>query len=80
MPKTSTPTPTTHTPTPWTVETLKREMDYPGRVERIVNTLNLHGELLTLLKEARNRMIGSSPAITSLAKRTDDAIAKAVGL
>lgn len=64
----------------WTVENLGKEMDYPASVERIVNTLNLHGELLALLKESRNRMIGSSLAITSLAKRTDDAIAKAVGL
>lgn len=45
----------------------------------IVRAVNAHEELLSLLKEARNRMIGSAPAIRSLSERTDKAITRAEG-
>lgn len=55
-----------------------------GNAELIVLAVNAYEkdqeikkEMLGLLKESRNRMIGSAPAIRDLAKRTDEAIAKA---
>lgn len=87
-------TQTKHTPGPWHVGVNPGQIVYGENGEQIANCRDMlpldeckanarliaaATELLELLKEARNRMIGSSPAIISLAKRTDEAIAKAGG-
>lgn len=43
------------------------------------NLISAAPDMLEILKETRDRMIGNSPQIKSLRERTDAAIAKALG-